>query len=123
MDTFSDILDDDDSLTLDNIITNQDQTILPHEGIEFFECQKCGEYNIIKNKPRNRRTKRARHLRVDDVTWGSMKKYAVLNNVSMDNALMMLLYNARTNNVNYLLNERQLVEEKMRRQQKKKRNK
>ena len=88
----------------------QHEPIEPETGLEFYECQKCGEWNILRSTPRKRRTKRPRHIRADDVAWASLKKYAILNNVDMNYAIMLLLHNARTNNVNYLVNERKLVE-------------
>lgn len=79
------------------------------DEIEIFECQKCSEYNFIKKKKKARRVTKVRHVRVNSVTWASLRRYATLNNVSMDYALMMLLYNSRTSNVNYLLNSKSLA--------------
>jgi hypothetical protein len=67
---------------------------------------------VIKSKPKRRRTTKVHHIRVDDVTWASLKRYAILNNVSMNYALMLLLYNAKTTKVQYLVNEKTLVNKK-----------
>jgi hypothetical protein len=82
------------------------------DDIEFFECQKCSEYNIIRKKHKSRRATRVRHVKVNSVTWASFKRFAALNGVTMDYALMMLLYNARTTDVNYLVNSKSLVRHK-----------
>lgn len=85
------------------------ETIIPEEGIEFFECQKCGEWNILKNVPKKRRTTRVRHMRIDDVAYASLKRFATINNVNLNYAIQLLLMNSRTGNINYLVNERHLV--------------
>ena len=95
---------------IDDFIPSIDEPVVPTEGIEFFECQKCSEYNIIKSKPRSRRTTRIRHVRFDNVAWASLKRYAAINNVSLNYALILLLMNARTSKINYIVNERQLVD-------------
>jgi hypothetical protein len=92
----------------DNLIKQPSE----NEEIEFFECQKCSEYNAIKTKSKKRRTTRIRHIRINSVTWASFKRFAALNNTSLDYALMLLLYNARTPNVNYLVNSKSMVNKK-----------
>lgn len=82
------------------------------QELEFFECQKCSEYNVIKLKPKSRRNTKTRHIRVDAVTWASFKKFCSLNNVSTNYGLMLLLFNARTANANYLVNSKSLVNKK-----------
>lgn len=89
--------------------TEHEPLLNEEEDVEFFECVKCSEWNIIKNKPNDRRTKRARHIRMDDVVYGSLKRYASINNVGINKAIMLLLFNARTNNINYVISERQFV--------------
>ena len=59
--------------------------------------------------PKKRRTKKVRHIRLDDVVFASLKRYAIINDVDMNYALMLLIYNARTKNMNYLVNEKHLV--------------
>jgi hypothetical protein len=88
-----------------NLINDENQ----EDDVEFFECQKCSEYNIIKTKKKSRRTTRVRHIKVNSVTWASFRRFASINNVTMDYALMMLLYQARTDNMNYLVNPKSLV--------------
>lgn len=105
----------DDELLERISVTPESQLISQNkcdEDIEFFQCQRCSEYNILKKKTKARRSPRIRHLRVNEVTWQSFKRYAALNNVSMDYALMLLLYNAQTKNINYLINEKTLVTKK-----------
>lgn len=94
------------AVTPDNQLVSQNKC---DEDIEFFQCQRCSEYNILKRKMKNRRSKTVRHIRVNAVTWQSFKRYAALNNVNMDYALMLLLYQAQTKNINYLVNEKTLI--------------
>lgn len=100
------IVDDDFTPIAEN------EPILPEQDVEFYECAKCGEWNILNKDPNNRRQNRARHLRLDDVTYGSLRRFATINGLKINKAIMLLLYNARTNNVNYLLSERQFVNKK-----------
>jgi hypothetical protein len=79
---------------------------------EYFECQRCGEYNFVKNIPRNRRATSTRHIKINPVTWSSFKRYATINNVNADYALTMLLHNARTASINYLINSKSLTQKK-----------
>lgn len=111
---------------LDSIITDEEKEILntvplveipqhidPDNHVEFFECVKCGEYNIITNKMKKRRATRIHHLRVNDVTWASLKRYAIINNITMDYALTMLLMAMKTKNISYMISERHLVDDKI----------
>lgn len=88
------------------------QHIDPDNHVEFFECVKCGEYNIITTKMKKRRVTKIHHIRVNDVTWGSLKRYAIINNVTMDYALTMLIMGMKTKNISYMISERQLVDDK-----------
>lgn len=46
---------------------------------------------------------------MDDVVFSALKRYAIINDVDMNYALMLLIHNARTKNMNYLVNEKHLV--------------
>lgn len=91
-------------------LINIPQQIDDDSEIEFFQCQKCSEYNIITSKIKKRRVTQTRHVKVNNVTWASLRRYALINNITMDYALMLLLYNAQTKNIDYLVNERKLVD-------------
>lgn len=81
-------------------------------NIEYFECQRCGEYNFVKNIPRQRRATNTRHIKINPVTWASFKRYASINNINADYALTTLLHNARTTSINYLINSKSLTHKK-----------
>jgi predicted RNA-binding Zn-ribbon protein involved in translation (DUF1610 family) len=110
----SGIIDDDLPVAV-----NQDgeQLIDEEEEIEFFECQKCGEYNIIKLTPKRRRSTLVKHVKVDDITWASLRRYASINHVTINYALMLLLHAAKTSNVSYLINEKNLVKNRRKKKQ------
>lgn len=82
------------------------------DGVEFFECQRCGEYNIIKNTPKNRRNKTVRHLRLDNVVFASFKKFCMINNIDYNYGLLMLIKNAKSPNIDYMVNPNIFVEKK-----------
>jgi predicted RNA-binding Zn-ribbon protein involved in translation (DUF1610 family) len=113
-DEVDNIVNTDEELDILSNITPAEipQHIDPDTHIEFFECAKCGEYNIITTKMKKRRSTRTHHIKVNDVTWGSLKKYATINNVTFDYALSMLIMGMRTNNISYMISERQLVDGK-----------
>ena len=96
--------------SLDNIVPANEDPIIAEENIEYYECQKCGEFNIVKTTPRKRRAKRVRHLRLDDVVYASLRKFATINNVDLNYCLLLLLHNARSKNISYLVNEKSLVQ-------------
>lgn len=110
----------DDNLDIQITPPPHEEIIPQQEGIEYYECQKCGEYNLLKPNPKARRTTRIRHMRLDNVVYASLKRYALVNNVTINYAIMLLLYNARTTDVSYLLTERHLVEKPQKKKQKKK---
>lgn len=83
-----------------------------NSDVEFFECQKCGEINVLKNTPKKRRNKVSRHMRLDNVTWGSLRRFQRINNVDMNYAILLLLMNAKTPNIDYVLNPRMFVDKK-----------
>lgn len=83
-----------------------------NEEIEFYECQKCGEYNVLKNAPKTRRMTSIRHIRVDEVTWASLQRFKRINGIDLNYALLLLLMNAKTPNINYVLNPRVFVDKK-----------
>ena len=98
--------------------TNQgfEQLVKEDEELEYFECQRCGEINIVKVTPKARRRTKMKHVKVDDVTWASLKRYASINNTSINYALLLLLHTARTANVNYLINDKNLVKSRFKKQ-------
>lgn len=97
---------------LDNVpLVEIPQQIDDDSHVEFFECVKCGEYNIITTKMKKRRTTKVRHIKVNDVTWGSLKRFAVINNVTMDYALTMMLMAVKSKNISYMISERKLVDD------------
>ena len=103
-------MDKDILESLDNIVPANEDPIIAEENIEYYECQKCGEFNIVKTTPRKRRAKRVRHLRLDDVVYASLRKFATINNVDLNYCLLLLLHNARSKNISYLVNEKSLVQ-------------
>lgn len=105
------ILSPTEESILNNVeLTEVPQIIKQDEAIEFFECVHCSQWNIIKSKAKKRRVTKTRHVKVNDVTWGSLRRYSIVNNISMDYALMTLLHAAKTKNISYLMSERKLVE-------------
>lgn len=100
---------DTDDILETNTPSVEQQVLDNNEGVEYYECQKCGEYNILRSTVKRRRSKRTRHIRLDDIAYASLKKYASINNVDLNYALTLLLFNARTSNISYLLHEKNLV--------------
>jgi hypothetical protein len=109
---YTDDTANDNRLTPPFVPLPPENEIMPEQDLEFFECQKCSEYNAVKLKAKARRTTKTRHIRVNAVTWASFKRFCSLNNVSLDYGLMLLLFNARTPNVSYLINSKALVNKK-----------
>ena len=72
--------------------------------LEIFECIKCNHPNVLKKKQRRRRQTRVRHFRLDDMVYSSFKRYASINNVDLNYGLLLLLMNAKTQNIDYVIN-------------------
>lgn len=85
----------------------QEEVINPitHPELEVFECVKCSHPNVLKKTPRRRRQTRVRHIRMDDVTYSSLKRYSIINGVDLNYGILLLLMHAKTQNVDYIVNE------------------
>lgn len=91
--------------------SNEEEIINPitHPELEVFECVKCSHPNVLKKTPRRRRQTRVRHIRMDDVTYSSLKRYSVINGVDLNYGILLLLMHAKTQNIDYVVNPNVLV--------------
>jgi hypothetical protein len=94
-----------DSVLIPQEISN-DLIVNPIQNpeLEIFECIKCNHPNVLKKKQRRRRQTRVRHFRLDDMVYSSFKRYCDINCVDRNYGLMLLLMNAKTQNIDYIIN-------------------
>lgn len=88
-----DIISVEDQAMLDQFPLQEiDQKIQDDSDIEYFECIHCHKFNAISSTPHKRFETRVHHVKVNDRTWGSLKRFAVVYNYTMDEALTRMLY-------------------------------